>query len=235
MVFTGTITSINTALEGMTFNLTPDHVGVANFQIITDDQGFTGSGGPQTDEDAVDIIVEPAAAPSANRIFLPLIMMTNAAAASPDLVVDNLVATGDSVTVTIKNVGSAAVMDAFWVDVYFNPTQTPAINRPWDTIASHGVVWGVTRSIPSGGTLTLTTNGDYYAPEYSSPSPLPGGASVYALVDSINYNTTHGAVQESNEENNLFGPVTATDNVTEGAAGTVDHGQHSSGEDLPPR
>ncbi|MHC4501421.1 MAG: hypothetical protein ACYS21_20210, partial [Planctomycetota bacterium] len=201
MVFTGTITSINTALDGMTFNLTPNHIGAANFQIITDDQGYTGSGGPKTDQDAVDIIVEPAAAPSANRIFLPLIMMTKAAASSPDLVVDSLVAVGDSVTVTIRNVGSAAVVDAFWVDVYINPTQTPPINRPWDTIASHGAVWGVTTSIPAGGSLTLTTDGDYYAPEYSSTSPLPVGAAVYALVDSINYDTTYGAVRESNEGN----------------------------------
>jgi hypothetical protein len=235
MVFTGTIANINTALDGMSFNLTPDHIGAANFQIITDDQGYTGAGGPQTDEDTVDIIVEPAAAPSVNRIFLPLIRMGRAAPSTPDLVVNSLVATGDAVTVTIKNVGTAAVVDAFWVDVYFNPTQTPTINRPWDTIASHGVVWGVTRSIPTGGTLTLTTNGDYYAPEYSSTSPLPVGAAVYALADSINYNTTYGAVRESNEENNLFGPVKSTGGGARVAAAAVGQGQLSSGEVLPPR
>jgi hypothetical protein len=43
-------------------------------------------------------------------------------------------------TVTIRNKGNAPVVDAFWVDVYFNPSHTPGINQPWDTIASHGVV-----------------------------------------------------------------------------------------------
>ena len=57
MVFTGTITAINTALEGMTFDPTPDYSGAASVQIITDDQGNTGSGGPLTDDDTVAITV----------------------------------------------------------------------------------------------------------------------------------------------------------------------------------
>ena len=57
MVFTGTIAAINTALEGMTFDPTPDYSGAASVQIITDDQGNTGSGGPLTDDDTVAITV----------------------------------------------------------------------------------------------------------------------------------------------------------------------------------
>jgi uncharacterized repeat protein (TIGR01451 family) len=61
MVFTGTIASINTAMDRMSFNPTPDYTGAAKVQILTDDQGNTGSGGPLTDNDTVDIIVKPTA------------------------------------------------------------------------------------------------------------------------------------------------------------------------------
>ena len=47
----GPIANINAALEGMTFDPTPDYNGAASVQIITDDQGNTGSGGPLTDDD----------------------------------------------------------------------------------------------------------------------------------------------------------------------------------------
>ena len=57
MVFTGTIAAINTALDGMVFDPTPDYFGAASVQIITDDQGNTGSGGPLTDDDTVVITV----------------------------------------------------------------------------------------------------------------------------------------------------------------------------------
>ena len=57
MVFTGTIDVINTALDGMVFDPTPDYDGAASVQIITDDQGNTGSGGPLSDDDTVAITV----------------------------------------------------------------------------------------------------------------------------------------------------------------------------------
>ena len=57
MVFTGTVAVINTALEGMTFDPAPGFSGAASVQIITDDQGNTGTGGPLTDDDTVAITV----------------------------------------------------------------------------------------------------------------------------------------------------------------------------------
>lgn len=137
-------------------------------------------------------------------IFLPFIASNFQP--GPDLVVvpGSLIATSSGVTLTIQNAGTAPVVDAFWVDVYFNPTTIPAVNQPWDTIASHGVVWGVTTDIPAGATLTLSTNDPTtFFPQYSSPLPLPVGARVYALVDSVNFATNYGAVRESNEQNNL--------------------------------
>jgi VCBS repeat-containing protein len=57
MTFTGTITNINTALNGMTFTPTSQFTGTATVQIITNDQGATGSGGALSDTDSVSISV----------------------------------------------------------------------------------------------------------------------------------------------------------------------------------
>ncbi len=145
-------------------------------------------------------------------LFLPLIFKDFVLA--PDLVIDSLTASSSGVTLVIRNQGNAPVVDAFWVDVYFNPSVPPGVNQPWPTIASHGQVWGVTGAglsqLTPGGTLTLTSGGAYYFPQYSSAPPLPVGANVYGLVDSVNFSTTYGAVQESNEANNRFGPVLST-------------------------
>jgi Bacterial Ig domain/Calx-beta domain len=60
MMFTGTLTAVNTALNGMSFNPTGDFTGAASLQIVSDDQGNTGAGGPLTDTDTVNITVNAA-------------------------------------------------------------------------------------------------------------------------------------------------------------------------------
>jgi CSLREA domain-containing protein len=57
MMFTGTLSAVNTALNGMSFQPTPNFNGAASLQIVSDDQGNTGTGGPQTDTDSVNITV----------------------------------------------------------------------------------------------------------------------------------------------------------------------------------
>jgi hypothetical protein len=138
--------------------------------------------------------------------YLPLVVSGYTTA--PDLVITDLSAGGDSITVKLENQGNAAVTDDFWVDVYFNPTETPALNQPWQNIAPAGATWGVTADIPAGDSLTLTVGDAYYATQYSSSS-FPTGAQVYGYVDSVSYASSTGAVYESNEGNNLFGPVTS--------------------------
>ncbi len=173
-----------------------------------------------------------AAQPKTFQFFLP--SFGRAAVLAPDLVVDSLVATGDAVTVTIRNAGTAAVNTAFWVDVYFNPVEAPGVNKPWDTIASYGAAWGVTSPILPGETLLLTSGDGYFFPEYSSALP-PGGAEVYALVDSINYSSSAGAVQEADESNNLFGPVISASGAAGGAILGADQGQLAPSMALPSR
>lgn len=65
MTFTGTIADVNTALDGLVFDPTPAFVGAAALQIVTSDQGNTGSGGAQTDNDTVAITVNASTSPTA--------------------------------------------------------------------------------------------------------------------------------------------------------------------------
>lgn len=58
MTFTGTNANINTALDGMTFAPTAGFSGAASLTITSNDLGNTGSGGPLTDTDVVNIQVE---------------------------------------------------------------------------------------------------------------------------------------------------------------------------------
>ena len=76
-----------------------------------------------------------------------------------------------------------------------------------ENISEYGAHWGVTKELYPGDTLTLTVGGAYFA---KSSSTFPSGSSVYAYLDSINYATTYGNVRESNETNNVFGPILST-------------------------
>ena len=57
MTFTGTLANVNTAMNGLSFNPTTSFNGVASLQIVSDDQGNTGTGGPLMDTDGVNITV----------------------------------------------------------------------------------------------------------------------------------------------------------------------------------
>ena len=57
MTFTGTKAAVNTALNGLSFNPTTSFTGTASLQVVTSDQGATGTGGTLTDNDTVDITV----------------------------------------------------------------------------------------------------------------------------------------------------------------------------------
>jgi CSLREA domain-containing protein len=60
VTFTGAITAINTALNGLTFKPNTNFSGSASIQVTTDDLGHNGSGGAKTDTDTVAITVRAA-------------------------------------------------------------------------------------------------------------------------------------------------------------------------------
>lgn len=55
--FSGTITAINAALNGMTFKPTTNFSGTATLQIVSNDNGRNGAGGPQTSSRTFNILV----------------------------------------------------------------------------------------------------------------------------------------------------------------------------------
>jgi uncharacterized repeat protein (TIGR01451 family) len=57
LTFTGTISNINNALNGLVFTPAPGHDGAASLQIATNDQGNTGLGGALSDTDIISIMV----------------------------------------------------------------------------------------------------------------------------------------------------------------------------------
>jgi len=143
-------------------------------------------------------------------MYLPII--TNNLVGRPDLTVASLAATGGGVTVVIQNSGDGPVTDTFWVDVYLNPDPPPThVNQVWWQLCDEGLVWGVTVSMLPQEVITLTFNDAFYRPDKSGFSgSIAPGTLVYAQVDAVNLLTTYGGVLESNEENNIVGPVVAT-------------------------
>ena len=59
MTFTGTLANINSALDGLRFDPALDFNGAASLQIVTNDQGNSGIGGPLTSTSTVAITVNP--------------------------------------------------------------------------------------------------------------------------------------------------------------------------------
>jgi large repetitive protein len=57
MTFTGSVDSVNAALDGMVFTPTPNYNGPASLKIVTNDQGNTGSGNAKSDTDTLAITV----------------------------------------------------------------------------------------------------------------------------------------------------------------------------------
>jgi hypothetical protein len=106
MMFTGTLSTVNTALNGMSFNPTSGFSGAASLQIVSDDQGNTGAGGPLTDTDSVNItVVPPNASPVVTTTGGNLAYTENAGAVAidPGLTVtdsDNANLTGATVAIT---------------------------------------------------------------------------------------------------------------------------------------
>ncbi|MBN1584393.1 MAG: hypothetical protein JXA89_27045, partial [Anaerolineae bacterium] len=139
--------------------------------------------------------------------FFPVVLNTYAFA--PDLVVQSIVLTNSDVEVIIRNNGLAPVVDDFWVDLYVNPRATPSVNQTWQLLCDEGVSWGVTRDIAPGEAVTLTLNSSYLVAKKTNFDGLAGGEVIYVLVDSANPGIDYGAVQESDETNNLGGPTIA--------------------------
>ncbi|WP_108461368.1 beta strand repeat-containing protein [Devosia naphthalenivorans] len=63
MTFEGTLTDINAALDGMSFNPNLGYHGPASLSVVTSDLGLSGSGGTQTDADTIALDVQAPVVP----------------------------------------------------------------------------------------------------------------------------------------------------------------------------
>lgn len=158
-----------------------------------------------------------------NRLYLPIV----AKAGLPDLVVEQISVVNGAVQVTIRNIGTAPVLNEFWIDAYIGPRTPPtAVNQTWDTVGNEGLVWGITANalpLAPNVALTLAIGDPYFLAEYSSVNlPLTSDRPVYVQVDSYGEVGTFGSVEESHEReggvyNNIAGPVFVTTANEQGA------------------
>ncbi len=138
MVFTGLLANVNTALNGMSFTPTLDFNGAASLQIVSDDQGSTGTGGPLTDTDTVNITVNA-------QNDAPVVTTTAGSLAYTE----NDPATAIDPGLTVTDVDSANLTDA-------TVAITAGFVSGQDILAFTNQL-GVTGSYNSGtGVLTLT-------------------------------------------------------------------------------
>jgi hypothetical protein len=164
------------------------------------------------DDYAVGVFWEPC------LVYLPVTLRN--LDTRPDLVVTAIdLEPGDpaGLQVTIANQGRAAARE-FWVDVYLDPISPPEVNQPWPDLGClYGGAWFVEELAPRGS-LTLAVEDAFYQDEYSRwPEAYPpGDHRVWAYVDAWGHPQPYGAVDEADEGNNRYGPVSFT--VTGAAA-----------------
>jgi hypothetical protein len=150
-------------------------------------------------------------------IYLPLVLYS--ASQAPDLVVSSVTinpnktsfTTSESVqiSVVIKNQGNAPTTP-FWVDLYLNPSRTPALNLIWSQVCSlkpcYGMAWQVSQPLAPGAELTLISTTSSYAANYTNWGDrlAAGTTDLYVQADSWNPGKAIGASGDSNLANNLF-------------------------------
>ena len=106
VILSGTVANINTALNGLTFIPTAGYTGAASVQIVTNDQGNTGSSAgapvPLSDSDTVAITVTVPAPPSAPPLPAPVIPTARYVAIASDAGTNPRVLVLDATTRALK-------------------------------------------------------------------------------------------------------------------------------------
>jgi hypothetical protein len=167
----------------------------------------TGTGSCEVTMDAAQDVT---ATFSLYTTFLPVVL--NNYVSKPDLTVENVVITANSLELVIRNTGNTVASDSFWVDMYINPDTPPTgINQTWETNGGEGLAWGIENpSLAPGEALTLTLSSPSYSAAYSNFSgTIAAGSTVYVQVDSAGL-SWFGNVSELDETNNIDGPLTTT-------------------------
>ncbi|MDH4207599.1 MAG: N-acetylmuramoyl-L-alanine amidase, partial [Anaerolineae bacterium] len=131
----------------------------------------------------------------------------------PDLVVDSLVvsppqgvSTGPvSVTVTIRNDGAAEAATGFWIELFVDPADVPAVNSVV-VPQGEGALWYVP-GLAAGAAQTLSLGDVDERYSNFTGSFCSGRHELYAIVDAYNTEGKAGLVAEADEDNNVLGPL----------------------------
>jgi hypothetical protein len=211
VTFAGTITAINTALDGLTFTPTANYNGAASLQIVTNDLANTGSGGPLSDTDSVAITVSAVNDPPVNTI--PGVQSTN-----EETPLTFSVGNGNAISITDTDAGSNSVQ----------VTLTATNGRV--TLAG---TTGLTMVGGADGTNTVTFNGTITA--------INTALNGLNFVPTTNYNGAASLQITTNDLGNTGsgGPLNDTDSVSI-TVNTVDDapvntvpGPQATNEDTP--
>jgi uncharacterized repeat protein (TIGR01451 family) len=177
--------------------------------------------------------------PRTYKIYLPIVLNAAITQELPDLTITQMVAipaslpagqTGWNVQITVKNVGTAPLPNGVWMDLYVDPVASRLpihANEPFYEISTYGGVWWLPQLNP--GESVVLSKAEIlpdWLPFFPDRFTTPGDHVVYAQIDSLDERTTPppawARVYESNENNNIFGPVivhvTGVTNLSMGAA-----------------
>jgi len=145
-------------------------------------------------------------------IFLPVVLRDYPPRKNLTVSAINTSTNPANVSVVIQNTGNVPITETFWVILYLDPTQAVQINKFWwDIGAPNGAAWNVTTPLQPGQSLTLlpaNATPPYHV--YWPTSFTRGQHSLWAQVDAWASSGTIGLVQETNEGDNIRGPVTFT-------------------------
>ena len=141
MTFIGTLTNINTALNGLGFMPTANVSGGANLQISTSDQGNTGTGGAQSDTATVNMNV-------AGFVVTPISGLTTTEAggtASFSIVLRSAPAANVNVGVSVSDAteGSVAVGSLTFTNANWSTPQTVTVTGVDDSQVDGNVGYSV--------------------------------------------------------------------------------------------
>src|SRR5205085_2864763 len=183
MTFSGTLTDINAALNGLAFAPSSNFNGAASLQITSDDLGHSGSGGALTDNDTVAITVN--AVNDAPMHAVPGPQSTNE---DTSLVFSS--GNGNAITVTDLDAGTSPVQVTLAAT---NGTITLSQTTGLSFTAGDGAVDG---SMTFSGTLAninAALNGLVFAPVAN----FNGAASLQIISDDLGNSGSGGALTDS--------------------------------------
>ncbi|MBN1315671.1 MAG: DUF11 domain-containing protein [Anaerolineales bacterium] len=202
-----------------------DEICVENYVEVYDS-------GPQPDDDLTNNIdTHGVCIYPRYHTFLPMI---SGGSGLPDLIGSFVIepakgayTTNDLVVIKayVTNIGSAPAT-TYWVDFYIDPDPVPTeANMPWEVVTGephYGISWQVWAPIYPGETIELISkpfNAWYQPFGYDVAHTVwwdsfaKDSHELYLYVDSWNPYTVEppiGVVRESNEDNNLYGPIPIT-------------------------